>query len=80
MRIQCTTYRNMEKLELKKSIEKTKATIIFLMVLLILSIPSFLIKFSDKTDIVMLALISTVIFLLYKRVCRLNFKLTSLIK
>lgn len=70
----------MEKLEIKKSLERTKSLIIFSMVVLFLLIPSFLLKFSDKKEIVILTLTAFTIVILYKRIRRLNQKLNSLTK
>lgn len=70
----------MEKLEIKKSIERTKAIIIFIIIFLFLLIPSFVIKLSDKKEIILLSLIFMIILALYRRVRRLNYKLNSLTK
>lgn len=70
----------MEKIEIKKSIERTKAIIIFTIIFLFLLMPSFIIKFSDKKEIILLSLTSMIILVLYRRVRRLNYKLNSLTK
>jgi phosphatidylglycerophosphate synthase len=71
----------MEKLEIKKSIERSKAIIIFTMILLLLIMPSIVMGFTQKTlCFSFLFLIAMAFLLLYKRVQRLNYKLTLLTK
>ena len=70
----------MEKLEIKKSIERTKAILICSIIFLILLVPTFIFKLTEIKKIFFLTLTSFVIMALYKRVRWLNFKLKSLIK
>lgn len=68
----------MEKIEARKSIERNKAIVIFAMIFLFSLIPSFILKFSDKKEFISVALVALVLALLYKRIRRLNYKLTSI--
>ena len=70
----------MEKHETIKTLEKTKAKIIFAMILLTLSMPTLLMRGSEKKVVLVLLLIPLVVGLLYKRIRRLNFKIDSIIK
>lgn len=68
----------MEKIEAKKSLERNKAIVIFTMVFLFSLLPSVILKFSDKLEYISIALVVLIMALLYKRVRRLNYKLTSI--
>jgi hypothetical protein len=68
----------MEKVEAKKSLERNKAIIIFVMIFLFLLIPSLILEFSDKKELFSLTLVGCLIALLYKRIKRLNYKLNSM--
>jgi phosphatidylglycerophosphate synthase len=68
----------MEKHETLKKLEKTKAKIIFAMILLLLSLPSLVMRGSDKKVVLLLLFIPLVVALLYKRICRLNYKIESI--
>ncbi|MBY0553428.1 hypothetical protein K2P97_02795 [bacterium] len=68
----------MEKIEARKSIERNKAILTFAMIFLFSLIPSFILKFSDRKEYVSVALVAIALALLYKRIRRLNYKLTSI--
>lgn len=68
----------MEKHETLKKLEKTKAIIIFAMILLLLSMPSLFMRGSDKKVVLLLLFIPLVVALLYKRICRLNYKIETI--
>jgi hypothetical protein len=68
----------MEKIEAKKSIERNKAIIVFVMIFLFLLIPSLILKFSDTKELFSLSLVGFLLALLYKRIKRLNYKLNSI--
>ncbi len=70
----------MEKHETLKKLEKTKAIIIFAMILLLLTVPGMLMRGSDKKVVLLLLCIPLVVGMLYKRICRLNCKIASIIK
>ena len=70
----------MEKHETIKKLEKTKAKIIFAIILLVLSMPTLLMRGPEKKVVLLLLLVPTVVGLLYKRIRRLNYKIESIIK
>ncbi len=70
----------MEKLEIKKSIERSKAMVIALMVFLVLLTPSIIHSLTVKKIATVLTLIVLLVSALYKRVRRLNYKLSLLTK
>lgn len=70
----------MEKLEIKKSIERTKAIVILTMIVLVLLIPSLLMDFSVKKATALTLVVTLSLLALFKRVRRLNYKLNLLAK
>lgn len=65
----------MEQVEFKKKIEKRKAQFKFLIILLLLLVPTFIIQFSDKKEILALSGASIFIIFFAVKIQKLNQKL-----
>lgn len=70
----------MEYLENKKSLERKKAMLTFCIIFSLSVMPSVIIKFSDRKEIIFISIMGVIILLSYKRICRLNQKLFLLKK
>lgn len=69
----------MGKIELKKSIEREKALLTLALVLTVLAAPSFLISLPQiRVHVLLIALMA--VATIYKRIKRLNYKLSVLSK
>ncbi|AGH95525.1 hypothetical protein [Pseudobdellovibrio exovorus] len=69
----------MEKIELKKSIEREKALLTLAFVLTVLAAPSFLISM-PQVRVHVLLLVMMISATIFKRIKRLNYKLSILSK
>ncbi|MGZ3725110.1 MAG: hypothetical protein ACXWQQ_04890 [Pseudobdellovibrio sp.] len=68
----------MEKLQIKKSLEKTKASLIFALIFLILSMPTMIKVLSRSAAISAITICLIAIAVLYRRIVRLSRKINSI--
>ena len=68
----------MDKLQIKKSLEKTKASLVFAAVFLILSIPTLIKVLPQTAAFSAVSACLVIIAFIYKRILRLNRKISSI--
>jgi hypothetical protein len=68
----------MEQIETRKSLQKTKSALIFLMVFAVLCIPAIVKTFTKAHLWLAITALSFIFLACYRRVQRLNYKLRSL--
>ena len=70
----------MEKHETIKTLEKTKAKIIFAIIVLVLLLPTLISRTSNNKLLAVMLALPLLVVLLYKRLRRLNYKINTISK